>query len=229
MSAWHCSSCDGLVENLTDRGLLIHLQGEKGFGRIKRSVGSCGVSRMEEYAWYGAGGIAFVNGTAFHNDDFLNARPKLTLLEKILSWKYLTVVLSIAMALMCIPIITTLVRVIKKRCSGAPSSSRNRGGQRPQTRTVALDSLDASAEDLAAIRMLERLQATAGLEWVSDSHARSCGYMSNRYGVAHEKLNWLVVLCAGMPVLHLHQPAKRSAVRDVPKLPGSGGSHRPAE
>lgn len=73
-----------------------------GYAYIQRGVGTCGVSNIEEYGYYAVGGIAYVNGTGFYNQDNFSIKTKLTLLEKILTWKYLSLVLSLLIAITCL-------------------------------------------------------------------------------------------------------------------------------
>lgn len=136
-------------------------------------MGKCGLSNLEEYGFYAMGGVAYVNGTTYVNDDQMMPDRKLTLLEKILSWKYLTVVLGIAIGLLLLPIVSTIVRLIKKRYRQDPPTSRRR---QHQQHLMSTDSFDASItpQELLAISMLSNHQPAFEWAWWVGMCALTC-------------------------------------------------------
>ncbi len=90
-------------------------------------MGKCGVSNMEEYGYYAAGGTAFVNGTGFFSDDALAQDPNVGFFDQILQWKYLSVVLGVAIALLAFPLIMSLLRALRRCCCGAPAGGKGGG------------------------------------------------------------------------------------------------------
>lgn len=102
--------------------------GEDGYGYIQRGQGQCGVNSIEMYSYYGVGGIAYVNGTGFTNDDALNIEEKIPWLQKILAWPHLTLLLSILVAVMSIPLIVAFINWARglhrqRRSSVAPPNT----------------------------------------------------------------------------------------------------------
>lgn len=107
--------------------------GTSGYGKVAMGIGTCGVSRIEEYGYYATGGTAYVNGTGFFSDDALNQDPNVGFLDRILKWEYLPYVLGIAIALLMLPLIMSFFRALRRCCCGSPggsSSQKGRGGRR---------------------------------------------------------------------------------------------------
>jgi len=106
--------------------------------KIQRGVPPCGVSEVESYSYFATGGIAYVNGTKFTNDDTLNVTPTISWLQKILGWKYLTLVLGILVTLLAIPVVVGIVQWARRlahrygsRGGGSSSSRRYPPPSRP--------------------------------------------------------------------------------------------------
>ncbi len=105
--------------------------GTAGYGKVARGVGSCGVSQLEEYAYYAVGGTAFVNGTAIFAEDELANDPHGGFLDRLLQWRYLTVVLGVAIAFLAFPIIMSCFRSLARCCCGTGAGSTPRDARRP--------------------------------------------------------------------------------------------------
>jgi hypothetical protein len=100
--------------------------GTSGYGKVARGVGSCGVSRIEEYGYYAVGGVAYVNGTAILSEDDLANNPNGSFLDRLLQWKYLTVVIGIAIAFLAFPILMSCLRSLARCCCpGSGASPRD--------------------------------------------------------------------------------------------------------
>lgn len=100
--------------------------GSGGYGLVARGMGRCGVSNIEEYGYYAAGGTAYVNGTGFFSDDALASDPNVGLLDRLLQWRYLSVILGIAIALLALPLLLSGLRALRRSCCGPTPAARAR-------------------------------------------------------------------------------------------------------
>jgi hypothetical protein len=130
------------------------------------------VSSVEQYTIYAVGGTAFVNGTAFTNDDSLATQTGVSWLDKILAWPYLTLVLGIAVGVLALPIVTSIVRAVRARARRAarpPQAQQRRGGGRrvlgrsPARQTVSID-----GRHLQLLRMLEVQAQPPSTDWACE-------------------------------------------------------------
>lgn len=110
--------------------------GINGYGKVPRGKGQCGVSQIEEYGYYAVGGTAYVNGTTIFSQDDLANDPNGNFLSRLLQWKYLTVVIAIAIAFLAFPILMSCCHSLYRCCCpGAGGSPRDQRA-RPQAVVV---------------------------------------------------------------------------------------------
>jgi hypothetical protein len=120
-----------------------------------------------EYAFYGTGGIAYVNGTGFTNDDPLYVAPRQTWLDRILTWKYSTWVMGALLVVFLIPTIYYSARRVQ-RCLAAQGHggvTDESGSDSLALGTSRVGLMQNADLTLRAINMTEVGQRGPGVDW----------------------------------------------------------------